>query len=118
MWGRKIGALLMGALFVFCSCVDDTYDLSKKELSLDMKIEGNRIALPLGSLRPIVLDSILDISSVPMLEVDAASRRYSLSFSDSVVTRVAQKDLDVLKEVSKLSSDIDPVRISLDEIRF
>lgn len=118
MLGRKIGALLIGALFGFCSCVDDTYDLSKKELSLDMKIEGNRIALPLGSLRPIVLDSILDLSSVPMLEVDAVSRRYSLSFSDSVVTRVAQKDLDVLKEVSKLSSDIDPVCISLDEIRF
>lgn len=118
MLGRKNGALLLGALLVFCSCVDDTYDLSKKELSLDMKIEGNRIALPLGSLRPIVLDSILDVSSIPMLEVDAVSRKYSLSFNDSVVTRVAQKDLNVLKEVSKLSSDIDPIRVPLDEIRF
>lgn len=118
MWGRKIGALLTGALFAFCSCVDDTYDLSKKELSLDMKIEGNRIALPLGSLRPVVLDSILDVSSISVLEVDSVSRRYSLSFSDSVVTRVAQKDLNVLKEMSKLSSDIDPIHISLDEIRI
>ena len=39
MLGRKKVALLIVALFSICSCVDDMYDLSKKELSLDMKIE-------------------------------------------------------------------------------
>ena len=118
MSSKKIGALLVGALFGFCSCVDDTYDLSKKELSLDMKIEGNRIALPLGSLRPIVLDSILDVSSIPVLEADTVTHTYSLSFDSSMVISVPKEDLDVLKEVSKLSADIDPIAIPLEEIRF
>lgn len=118
MSSKKIGTLLVGALFSFCSCVDDTYDLSKKELSLDMKIEGNRIALPLGSLRPIVLDSILDVSSIPVLEADTVTHTYSLSFDSSMVISVPKEDLDVLKEVSKLSADIDPIAIPLEEIRF
>ena len=118
MLGRKKVALLIVALFSICSCVDDMYDLSKKELSLDMKIEDNRIALPLGSLRPILLDSILDLSSIPVLEIDSVSRTYSLSFYDNVVTRVAQKDLSVLQEMSKLSSNIDPIRIELERIKF
>lgn len=114
---KDLGYFLMGVSMFLCSCVDDTYDLNK-EVMMDMKIEGNRIALPLGSLRPIVLDSILDVSSIPVLESDSVTRTYSLSFNDSIVSRVAQKDLGVLKEVSKLSSDIDPIGIDLQEIRF
>ena len=102
MFGRKKNVLLLGVLIAICSCVDDTYDLSKKELSLDMKIDGNRIALPLGSLCPIVLDSILDTSTIPMLKADSVSRAYSLSFTDSIVTRVVQEDLKVLKEALAL----------------
>lgn len=109
---------LLGTTLLLASCIDDTYDLNTKELSLDMKIEGNRIALPLGSFRPIVLDSILDLSSIPVLEADSVSRSYNLSLNDSVVTRVAKKDLEVLKEVARLSSDIAPVSIGLEEIRF
>lgn len=118
MCKKSLGMLLMGAMAFFCSCVDDTYDLANKELAMDMKIEGNRLALPLGSLRPIVLDSILDVTSIPVLETDSVTRAYSLSLNDSLVTRVGKEDLDVLKEVSNLSSQIDPISIPLDEISF
>ncbi len=118
MCKKSFGMLLMGAMAFFCSCVDDTYDLANKELAMDMKIEGNRLALPLGSLRPIVLDSILDVTSIPVLETDSVTRAYSLSLNDSLVTRVGKEDLDVLKEVSNLSSQIDPISIPLDEISF
>lgn len=118
MCKKSLGVLLMGAMAFFCSCVDDTYDLANKELAMDMKIEGNRLALPLGSLRPIVLDSILDVTSIPVLETDSVTRAYSLSLNDSLVTRVGKEDLGVLKEVSNLSSQIDPISIPLDEISF
>lgn len=109
---------LVGTTVLLASCIDDTYDLANKELVTDVKIEGNKLALPFGSFSPIVLDSMLDLGSIPMLEADSVSRAYSLSLKDSLVTRVAQKDLDVLKEVSNLSAEIDPISIPLDEIKF
>lgn len=118
MYKKALGTFLMGTLFFFCSCIDDTYDLNK-EISTDVAIKGNKLALPLGNLKTIVLDSLLDVSSISdFLKVDSASRVYSLSLNDSLVSSVAQKDLEVLKEVSKLSSDIDPISIDLEEIRF
>jgi hypothetical protein len=33
-----------------------------------MAIEGNKIALPLGNLKPILLDSMLDIEGQEMLK--------------------------------------------------
>lgn len=56
---KKMGMLFMGALMVFGSCVDDTYDMANKELVTDMTIEGNKLALPLGNLRPLMLDSLI-----------------------------------------------------------
>ena len=50
---------LLGTLFIFCSCVDDTYDLANKEISTDVEIKDNKLALPLGTLRPIFLESFL-----------------------------------------------------------
>ena len=116
---KKIFRLfLTGTTVLLASCIDDTYDLANKELVTDVKIEGNKLALPFGSFCPMVLDSMLDLESIPMLEADSVSRTYSLSLNDSLVTRVAQKDLDVLKEVANLSSDIDPIRIELERIKF
>ena len=31
MYKKVLGMFLMGTLFVFCSCVDDNYDLNKGE---------------------------------------------------------------------------------------
>ena len=58
MYKKTLGLFLMGTLFFFCSCVDDTYDLNKK-ISTDMGIIDNKLALPLGSLKAIVLDSLI-----------------------------------------------------------
>ncbi len=58
MYKKTLGMFLMGTLFFFCSCVDDSYDLNQ-EISTDVEIKGNKLAMPLGSLRPILLDSIM-----------------------------------------------------------
>lgn len=73
---------LWGTLLLLCSCIDGTYDLSKKEIMTDMKIEGNKLALPIGNLLPMQLDSMLDIDDLEMLkEIDGV---YSLAMSDTV----------------------------------
>ena len=115
---KMLKLFLLGTPILLASCVDDTYDIANKKIVTDLKIEGNKLTLPLGSLNPIILDSILDLESISILKADSASRAYSLSLSDSLVTRVAKKDLEVLKEVSKLSSTIDPISIELNEIKF
>ena len=58
MCKKALGMFLMGTLFIFCSCVDDTYDLNQ-EISTDVEIKGNKLAMPLGSLQPILLDSLV-----------------------------------------------------------
>lgn len=118
MYKKALGMFLTGTLFFFCSCIDDTYDLNK-EISTDVAIKGNKLSLPLGSLQAIVLDSLLDVSSISeFLKVDSTTRAYSLSLNDTLKTSVEQKDLEVLKEVSKLSSDIEPISIPLEEIKL
>ena len=59
MYRKALGMFLLGTLFIFCSCVDDTYDLANKEISTDVEIKDNKLALPLGTLRPIFLESFL-----------------------------------------------------------
>lgn len=55
MYKKALGMFLTGTLFFFCSCVDDTYDLANKEISTDIEIKGNKLALPLGSLKAFEL---------------------------------------------------------------
>lgn len=73
---------LWGTLLLLCSCIDGTYDLSKKEIMTDMKIEGNKLALPIGNLRAMQLDSMLDLDGLEILkEIDGV---YSLAMGDTV----------------------------------
>ena len=109
---------LAGTLFLFSSCVDDTYDLANKEIAMDMQMKGNKLALPLGSLRPFMLDSLLDLESIGMIKADSETRRYSFSMDSNLVTKVEQKDLSVLEEVSSLSADIDPITLELGDIKI
>ena len=70
---KTLGMLLIGASFLFSSCIDDTYDLANKEIETDMQLKGNKLAFPLGSLSPIVLDSILVdsiLDSIPFIKFD------------------------------------------------
>ena len=118
---KALGIFLMGALSLCCSCIDDTYDVLNKEISTDMQIKGNKLSLPLGSLCPIPLDSLLVdslLDSIPILKVDKETRVYSLSFNDSLKTGVDKENLEALKNVSKLSADIEPISIPIEEISF
>ena len=115
---KMLKLFLLGTPILLASCVDDTYDIANKKIITDLKIDGNRLTLPLGNLNPVILDSILDLESISILKADSASRAYSISLNDSLITRVTKNDLEVLKEVSKLSSTIDPISIELDEIKF
>lgn len=118
---KALGIFLMGALSLCCSCIDDTYDVLNKEISTDMQIKGNKLSLPLGSLCPIPLDSLLVdslLDSIPILKVDKETRTYSLSFNDSLKTGVDKGNLEALKKVSALSADIDPISIPIKEISF
>ena len=73
---------LLGTLFIFCSCVDDTYDLANKEISTDVEIKDNKLALPLGTLRPIFLESLLsDIEHLNTTEDGV----YCISRSDEML---------------------------------
>lgn len=74
--------VLLGTICLLCSCIDNTYDLKNKEISLDMAIEGNKIAFPLGNLKPILLDSMLSIEDQELLkEINGV---YSIAYSGVV----------------------------------
>ena len=121
MYKKVLGMLLIGASFLVCSCIDDTYDLANKEVSTDMQIKGNKLSLPLGSLCPMPLDSLLVdsmLESIPFLKVDEETRAYSLSLNDSLKTGIDKENLEALKNVSELSADIDPISIPIEEISF
>ncbi len=60
---KALGVFLAGASFLFCSCVDDTYDL-KKDIDTDVEIKGNKLAFPLGTLRPFMLDSLVNDAEI------------------------------------------------------
>ena len=57
MYKKLLGMFLMGASFLLCSCIDDTYDVINKEISTDVEIKGNKLALPLGSLKAFELNT-------------------------------------------------------------
>ena len=67
MCKKTLSVLLFGALSFLSSCVDNNYDLVNKEISTDVKLEGNKVALPVGSLKAVVLDSLIDVSEIEML---------------------------------------------------
>lgn len=72
---------LYGAIALLCSCVDHTYDL-KKGVAMDVKIEGNHLSLPIGSLRPILLDSLIGADDMEM--ISQMNGVYSISMVDSI----------------------------------
>lgn len=78
---KALGMFLIGASFLFYSCVDDTYDLANKEVHTDIEIKGNKLALPLGSLRPFMLDSL--IRGLNFVETDAEGV-YCIKMSDKL----------------------------------
>lgn len=94
MSGKTSRLLVWGAACLLCSCIDNTYDLKNKEVLLDVNIEGNKIALPLGNLKPIYLDSMLNLEGQEMLK------------NINGVYSIAHKGY------------IEPIKVKLDEISF
>ena len=68
MYKRILSVLLLVVSFCITSCIDSNYDLANKKITTDMKIEGNVVALPVGSLKAVVLDSLVDVNGIEMLE--------------------------------------------------
>ena len=82
------------------SCVDKNYDLANKEIATDVKIEGNSIAVPVGSLKSVVLDSLIDVSGIEMLE-KGADGVYSITMDSTI----------------SVEESIEPITLNIDSIQ-
>ena len=83
MYKKSLIAMFVIASSFVASCVDKNYDLANKEITTDVKLEGETIALPVGALKPVVLDSLIDVSEIDMLVKDA-NGVYAISMEDSI----------------------------------
>lgn len=107
-------SFLLGTPFLLASCIDDTYDLANKELVTDVKIEGNKLALPLGSLRAIMLDSLINVDEMSFLDITDGA--YSISMSDSLSFDVAIDPIKLSVPTQKHSSKIDFIDVNITEM--
>ena len=82
------------------SCVDKNYDLANKEIATDVKIEGNSIVVPVGSLKSVVLDSLIDVSGIEMLE-KGADGVYSITMDSTI----------------SVEESIEPITLNIDSIQ-
>ena len=67
MLNKKSKWLLWGSMVLCCGCVDNAYDLNK-DIVMDVTIAGNKITLPVGNVKPIVLDSLINVDDIAILE--------------------------------------------------
>lgn len=102
MYKKSLIALILIASSLVTSCVDKNYDLANKEITTDVKLEGETIALPVGGLKPVVLDSLIDVNEIDMLVKDA-NGVYAISMEDSIA---------VEEEIEAITLDIDPFEYS------
>ncbi len=100
MCRKVLTVLLIGMLFLISSCVDKRYDLVNKEIATDVKIEDNTIALPIGDLKAIVLDSLIDLDKIEVLDKNDKGI-YSISMDDSI----------------SVKEGIDPITLNIDSIQ-
>ena len=104
MCKKTFSVLLFGALSLLSSCVDNNYDLVNKEISTDVKLEGNKVALPVGSLKAVVLDSLIDVSEIEMLG----------KLPDGVYGITADSTISVEENVEPITLNIDAIQHSFD----
>lgn len=100
MCRKVLTVLLIGVSYLFSSCVDKRYDLVNKEITTDVKIEDNTIALPIGDLKAIVLDSLIDLDKIEVLDKNDKGI-YSISMDDSI----------------SVKEGIDPITLNIDSIQ-
>lgn len=106
MCKKVLTVLLAGVLLLVSSCVDKRYDLVNKEITTDVKLEGNTIALPIGDLKPILLDSLVDVDEIDFLKE-----------SNGVFSICMDSTISIKESVDPVTFDIDPITHSAD-IKF
>ena len=105
MCKKSLIVLLFAAVSsLVVSCVDKNYDLANKEIATDVKIEGNSIAVPVGSLKSVVLDSLIDVSGIEMLEKGA----------DGVYSITMDSTISVEESIEPITLNIDPIQHRVD----
>lgn len=105
MCKKSLIVLLFVAVSSFVvSCIDKNYDLANKEIATDVKIEGNSIAVPVGSLKSVVLDSLIDVSGIEMLEKGA----------DGVYSITMDSTISVEESIEPITLNIDPIQHRVD----
>lgn len=114
MYRKLFRMFLLGTFVLLASCVDDTYDLANKELLTDVKIEGNRLALPLGSLRAIMLDSLISTEDMDFLDVTDGV--YSISMSDSIPFNVDIDPIVLSIAPQRNQSEIEFIEVDITEV--
>lgn len=111
---KSLKLFLLGTSVLLASCVDDTYDLANKELLTDVKIEGNRLALPLGSLRAIMLDSLISTEEMDFLDVTDGI--YSVNMSDSILLEVEVDPIKISIAPQQNQTEIEFVEVDIKEV--
>ena len=105
MCKKSLIVLLFAAVSsLVVSCVDKNYDLANKEIATDVKIEGNSIAVPVGSLKSVVLESLIDVSGIEMLEKGA----------DGVYSITMDSTISVEESIEPITLNIDPIQHRVD----
>lgn len=104
MCKKTLSVLLFGALSFLSACVDNRYDLVNKEVSTDVKLEGNKVALPVGSLKAVVLDSLIDVSEIELLE----------KVADGVYGITMDSTISVEESIEPITLNIDPIQHRVD----
>ena len=103
---KVLNLLLIGVLFLISSCVDKEYDLVNKEITTDVKLEGNTIALPIGDLKPVLLDSLINADEIDFLKE-----------SNGVYSFCMDSTISIKESVEPVTFDIAPITHST-EIKF
>ena len=117
MCKKGLIVLLSAMLCLATSCVDKNYDLANKEITTDVKLEGNTIALPVGNLKPVVLDDLIDVDEIEMLEKNADGI-YSISM-DSTFTVEESIDAFTLNiEPFEYKDTVEFNKASVDTVRI
>ncbi len=102
MCKRTLFALLLGAISFCTSCVDNNYDLLNKKIATDVKIESNTVAVPVGDLKAVLLDSLIDVNEIELLGKD----------TDGVYSIAVDSAISVEENFDPITLHIDPVEYS------
>lgn len=103
MYRRFLTMLLLAGSFCVTSCIDSNYDVVNKKITTDVKIEGNVVALPVGSLKAVVLDSLVDVNGIEMLEKG----------TDGVYSIVVDSSFSIEESIDPIAFNIDPIEYNL-----